>query len=709
MTKVDLASVSDSLSQVLSLETKNGEKQQKEMLSLSVMLDEMMHMMEPKETSSQAPSQQEAAKEGESSDGSEPPTYSAIASAIAAMSTTLAALNVQITSSNNSEEKEALSIETVQIQQAMKSLQQFQQELATIQNIVQWMKKVMPHAVDDWGAIVRTYGNEIGTKWMPALIEAINKTFGLNIPTDALAHADLSSFNKAISGLSAVIFGSSLQQAWENISGETTSNAAIAAIMKLLQTGAISSQQAMEMLSSILMQMMKSLKQMANISAEVASGQGIGNSLMASILSEMTSAVSLLKIAMEKFTSKASDSSTTLARAFMEEAQTNLQKAIQDSQNIAQQQTQQSFWSTFLKVVSIVVSVIVIVVSIATGQFLLAALAIGFLVMQESGATSKITTDIKNGLEKLGISPALAQVLADIIVVASIMAITLGAGMAIGGSAAASGAATAANDATAQGTADATANAAQQAANSTAATTAGETTEEGASASSTAAADQSASVAAKESNSFFDNAFFKTARRVCTRIVNTFKGFSTTTNAVIFAGAQTTMATNLFQDIALEIASAHHMNEKQKEKLLIALEVLGALTCIILGGLSANAIASAPSETPAFIKTLTTRLGPNFIKYAMGGTLAGTALQAGAEGKLCAIDANLAPVEASLGQDEALSTFFQTYEKMIGDQQTAIIQHSASEMKEASAVRSQVLSELFAGDAAIAQILSQAV
>jgi hypothetical protein len=735
MTKINYNdNVQQTLANFISTETKNGEKSKKEALELSVMLEQMMQVLSNAKDGKDVAEVASGSSHGLGSSapvGSAPsqapnsPTDQAIAAALAELSAMLSTVQQQISTCTNSQQKDALVLQEVQIQNAITALQACQKECQEIEQFEQWINQQWPGIAQIWGS--NWFFSDFFKQILgPVMIQWLDQKYGLNIPPNSLNPQNYSTLNDFLSAVEDIAFGNGMQALSIALTGGT--NPAISMILKLLESGAISAQQAQAMLQGILQQMMKMMAMIAQANSGAQPGEGPSSSLVAGMMAEMSNLVSQLQSQMAKFSSNQTSNQSQIAQDFIAQAQASLQKAQDQYNKIEKEEHSHSFWSSFLKAITIVISVVVIAIACCTGQFEIAAMTAVFLVLQESGAMDKMTQAITEGLASIpGMPPVLAKVLADVLVVAIMIVATLGTGAVSGAISGASQAAASAAATTADAVATATTTAATEVVSTaveegiemvsmagrsavedgaSAATrtttqateTAGETT----TTTSTTAAQDAGKQAADESSNVLKRAFSK--------VVEKFASLSKTTQAAILAGTQTAMSTNLFGDAAVAIATASHMSEKQKEAIEIAMEVIGSLLCIVLGGLAGNGLASSTNRTTTLAETLSRNLGPNFLKgFALTTGIGGGALQTGAQAKLGTIELDIANSEAEVGKDEALANLFQSYEKIVSQQTKASMQHYSSTVKNEGEVQANTLSNVFAGEAAFAQILSQAM
>ena len=91
-----------------------------------------------------------------------------------------------------------------------------------------------------------------------------------------------------------------------------------------------------------------------------------------------------------------------------------------------EKQKHESFWQ---KLVGIVLAVVSVVISVFMGPEMF-VLTVAMTAFTMSGGMSKLTADIAKGLEKLGISSKMADVLADITMILMVVVISMGVGAA---------------------------------------------------------------------------------------------------------------------------------------------------------------------------------------------------------------------------------------------------------------------------------------
>jgi hypothetical protein len=746
MTKINLINTQEILSEFISTEQKNGQKREKDAVELSVILNQMMQVLSDVKDSKDvkevnvhsSPSLGSSAPNSVGDSGPSSPSAQAIAAALAQLAAELSSVQQQISTCTNAQQKNALLLQEAQIQEAITNFQTTYNILQEIEQLENYFNSLTPQQQQEWqeGTVTtRTfhgwwifgyytynttdYRQVIGQE-IAAYLQA---NFGINI--SGMNFDNFSSLSDLFTAIEDQVMGDSLQKLSVILTGQE--NPAITMVMKLLESGAISAQQAQMMLLGILQQMMQMLALIDKASAGAQPGEGPSSSLVAGMMAEMSNLVSQLQSQMAKFSSNQTSNQSQIAQDFIAQAQASLQKAQDQYNKIEQQEHSHSFWSTFLRVVSIVISVVVIAIACCTGQFEIAALTVAFLVLQQSGALDKMTQAISQGLIAIGLPPTVAKVLADVLVVAIMIVATCGAGAAAGAASGASEAVSAAVTEGADAAATATTEAVTEAVSSAVeegiemvsmagrsavedGTTAVSRTTTEATETATQTSTETATTAAQDAGKQAADESSNVLKRAFSKLVEKFANLSKTTQAAILAGTQTAMSTNLFGDAAVAIATATHMSEKQKEALEIAMEVIGSLLCIVLGGLAGNGLASSSGKTTSFATTIAKNLGPNFLKgFALTTGIGGGALQTGAQAKLGAIELDIANSEAEVGKDEALANLFQSYEKIVSQETKASMQHYSSALKNEGEVQANTLSNAFAGEAAFAQILSQAV
>lgn len=108
---------------------------------------------------------------------------------------------------------------------------------------------------------------------------------------------------------------------------------------------------------------------------------------------------------------------------------------------IEAEQARQKALGIFGKIIQVIVAVVVSVLACAAGQVQIAALTIALTIASVSGGLGKATEALASGLEKLGLDPATAKIVATVIVTVIVIAVSMAAapsGAASGASRAAS-------------------------------------------------------------------------------------------------------------------------------------------------------------------------------------------------------------------------------------------------------------------------------
>jgi vacuolar-type H+-ATPase subunit E/Vma4 len=723
MNKIDFNYTDQIIADFVATEEKNAKREKKDILGLSSLLEQMQLVLakakggkEEVDGSEETcvalshPAASEKAAPALNANAPSSPTEQTIADTLAQLAAVLSMVQSQIAHSSNSQYKDSLEVQAAQIQEAIANLQQCQKECQEIEQFEQWLNS-NPNIQKLLNELWQAGGGGLKKLIAEVIDAAISKQYGIHIDPSSLDPSDYPNLNAYLNAVETVLFGQGVQNFIVDLTGGT--DAGVELILKLLKNGSITAAQAQAMLQAILMQMMQMLALIAKADVGGNGTQGPSNTLIAEMMAQMSAIVSQLQGQLAEFSSKKANNDSQIDHDFITQSQASLQKAIDQYNKIEDQEHNQSFWSIFLKIISIIVTVVMCCV----GQFEVAAIMAVFLILQQSGALDKLTQAIATALQSSGVlSPEAAKIIADVIVMVIAIVATLGVsagGTALAGAsevaeAAATVTSRAVNaltetitDATEDGiemtelsTNTASENATEESVQ-TAQKSAQSTVQQTAQSATTQVSDQ----AAEESSNVLKRAFNKVVQR--------FSQMSKTANAVILVTTQTATSTNLFGDAALAIAAAAHMNEKQKQALEIALQVIGSLLCLVLGGLSMNGMSGG-----AAVSSIASKLGaaPGLLqKFSMLTNIFGGALQAGSQLKLGFIEMDLANSEAEVGKDEALASLFQNFEKQMDQNMKTSSQHFHTVLKSDGESQANVLSEIFAGESVFAQLLSQAV
>jgi hypothetical protein len=679
MVQLRIVDYQDSINEWVSLQSKNSEKEKKDALSLACLLGEMTNVL-----SVASPSCSKSSCIRMSSDDQSnfvAPTTQAIADTLSQLAVILSSLKEQLTSSSDEQEKDLLNIEITQVEQAIKTFEKALQLCVNIQVFEQDASDYMSAIWWTWQHEVYDQSNHQSTAQDKAYLNLYMQTFEQKFgaaPPNPSQFSSLSDFEAAI--LSDV-FDTGMQAISGSASLNTPSSM-VGFVVKLLKSGFLSAEQAALLLQALLLQMSQMLLLMTKAQNDNEK-EGPSSSLVSMMMSRMTSLVSSLQSQLAESSQQKSQNDSKIDQTYIALTQTCLQAAADQYAQMKWQET----WGAVIQIISVTASLIIIAASCATGQYEIAAMTAFFLILQESGAITKATTFISDALVKLGIPPEEAKIVADLIVIAAFVVLSLGISAGASLISSASTIARAAAE-TATSLLSRMINMCTEAA-----------VEDGSEATEEAMIETSTETSAPSVQSDSTSVAKSMAGKLGQQAM---KGL----NVSVLMGVQTAASSSVFQDIADAIAAAAHLNAKEKEILEITLEIVGSLICLTLGGISGSMLASQSQRIPA----LATALGPALLKtLAMTGETVGGILDAGAKTGAGIIGLTMANAEEEAGKAEAEANLFQNFEKQMNQNRKETIQFYHDFLKNQGQQQQAALSEMFAGQAAFARLLSQSV
>ncbi len=355
---------------------------------------------------------------------------------------------------------------------------------------------------------------------------------------------------------------------------------------------------------------------------------GPTNSQMCNALAELAGALTQLQVLIGKYGQDREKMNNSNMQNMIKQAESQIDQAQKDLRKIQEAQNHRSFWDIFLKVVAGIVGAIFTAVALTTGQFALAFVIMALTVAAETGAFDKGTKFVSEMLQSMGIPKEEADIIASVLVIL----VTIIATVATCGAAAPEAAAAAADSAIAETAAETAQQVIQGAAT---------TFSEGF---------QSSTQALRNIAGSIKNAISKILQ------YNPFNKLSTTANLGILAGSQAVSGSNFAQNLALAIPG---LSSKEREKLQKLLEIILNIICTI---------ATAGSGAGAAAGGVAASTGSNFgqaLRAMNVGSLGFQTLSAAGSIRLATIDAQIAELQAALGNHNAGLALFQTMMKMI--------------------------------------------
>lgn len=150
-------------------------------------------------------------------------------------------------------------------------------------------------------------------------------------------------------------------------------------------------------------------------------------------LTSVSEAVAALEVTIADLAADSEEYNNTINQSYIDAAQDALDQAIRLTKLIEKYNKQEKSSSKIQEAAYIAITVSMCALAVVTCQPELAMMAVGMLVLQETGAMEKLTTAISDGLQKTtGLSPATADILADVIVAFLMALLTMGIGAASG-------------------------------------------------------------------------------------------------------------------------------------------------------------------------------------------------------------------------------------------------------------------------------------
>ncbi len=708
----------------------SAEKQREELVALSSMLQQLMGSMAgarsgDDETSSVS-SAAATAKDHEflhgissnpstnptlgsnSTDSSGGPSPAAMAQALAALQAALQNVQYEIATATSQSEKDGLIVEQSQITQAIALVKEMK-----LQTFLHNLTNVIANIMNEYGGWDSTswnwgdFGYAINQGQNTAIINAINaylKQNGFSPVTITPQYSwqagsftqqdsinamelisDVISDVQAQSGTPAVSL-STIEKELSRLNNPTVQN-----IIKLMKRG-----------NTLTTAELSMIREMSNELAKILShGKSVGsagpsNGQLVEAMGAMTTFLNNLQDIIAQFGQSKAQNDTTIGQDYVNQSENNMQLASYQSQKIAAEEAEQNSLGTAMKWIEGVAGAIMAAVAIATGNIGLAAIIITMTVMQETGAMTDITSSISQDLQKDGMSQTDANYLASAIVVVVVLVATLGTSAAVS-----------AFTSTAEVATDAS---------ETAATTAAQDTEQ--------------SIGSRVMN-YLNNIWSKmgenlsnlknstSLKEVATNLskCNPFTALPRIVNIAIANTLQAMSASGFYNNAAAY--DTRNESQQQQEQAEMVANITGGVLGTVFSGMALSAsISSATAEGESLMTNLNrqglkfgqllSRLNPNLISalyYA--ANIGGGALNATCQAGKAAIYAQQASATKLMGQYNAATKLFQSYETqtttgMENSQKTldSIIQgHGQLDAK--------VQQQIWAGQAAVAQILSQ--
>ncbi len=403
-----------------------------------------------------------------------------------------------------------------------------------------------------------------------------------------------------------------------------------------------------------------------NVTSETAAGNSNG---YAQSMASMAQMLAELQILIAKSTKDKTDDDSKLSKAQLQTLQTaysDLEKQLKNSQSDGNKQTT---LATVEKVLTIALAIVVSLIAVACGQFLLAGIVMGEMILQETGAFDAASKGLSTVLQDMGMSKEAADIVAKILIVVVVVILTAVV-------------------------------APQAAAEEVAETTTEIAAEETASTSEEVTTTVSEEVST-QSSEVSSNIASKIAQRLSTR-----------TSLCINVGVQTTLNTGLTQNIADEIvegvAKLTPMSDKEKKKAEMIVSLILTILLMILQVASATSMPSEVTDETTLLGKMKAFLQNNpalmkGLNYSKVGLNLANFATSGMQGL---VSVNQGLTEKDIAKDEYSITIVQNIIDAISKGMSSTQKHE-SDAQAAFAQEAQSLSQLFASDRAVADLLLQ--
>lgn len=419
-------------------------------------------------------------------------------------------------------------------------------------------------------------------------------------------------------------------------------------------------------------------------------------------MAQMVLALQILQVEIAKFSNNKAGFDKILSEGEIQALQNTLKDIENKMTEMAAKAASQKTLNTILMVAEIVVAVIVTAVALVFGQVEIAALVIAMTIASATGGFQKLTDLLAKGLEKMGIPPDVAQIVAAVLVVVLVIIVTAGLAPA---------AAAPAVDVAAQTAAEVAA-------------------EEGGEAVEMDVMDSTniGKVATDSSTSTATAARVTTGTSsIVNRILDAIKDFnkeynpmsklSLRGNLILSNATQALAQTQATDHMVNLIASSRHMSDEEKQQLEMYVTIVMECITLIVTILSAAAMSSKMStvnrtfDESTMLGRMMTRLR-SLLETSKGMIAVEGARQLvsgvadGLEAWTAALQIQQANLEMGLANDNAIIKLIQMAVNKNSEDVAASQKHEAQMLKDIS-TGNQSITKLFAGEEGFARLFTQ--
>jgi hypothetical protein len=649
---------------------------------------------------------------GDATGGSDAPSAQDITDYMAALQKMMNELEKDKAACKSDAEKRTIEIIEAQLkklQDLLKALQALQDlENKAKQGLTDFLKQEMARILHDLnekydGWKVWDWGDPDPDTW--DVVNLINNffqaTFGFNPGLNG-DNYNQNSLNQIITDAMnalTVHYQAQINKAAEDINDYcmSTGNPVLILLMRMMENGQKISDKDMQNLSKVLEDAINMLSKIGNLTSGDMS-EGPSDQLMVEMLALMKSLVGQLQNTITEVAAIKAKNDSSISSVMIQSAIANLAHLQAKIETMEEKQKEADIFDKIIDAVTVYVTANIVIFAIITGQTWLAAVAVAVCVAQLTGAFEKLADKIAEGLEDCGVSKDTAEMIGKWAVVAITVIVCLIAGN-IG-----SAATTAAE------------------AGTTAAEEAGSMELENvAEMAGTDLADSATNSVTQAAENASKNALQKVFSALGK--LNPFRYLSATVNTSIDATIQSMMGTNAIQDtIQFAMKKEGKTDEEIQNALnlanIIINSVCGAICLLSADGAmnsykSIGKVAEVASEASRLARLRAwlaeVASSPNMLLASRWIERGADAAMIGANTGLAVNKSEQAELTSEMAENQANIELFEMLNKVILDGSTASTKSTNQTLKHMGEVSKEVNQEMLAGQAAFAQLFSQAV